>query len=145
MPKLFCEMNQSVGCVALSPLRSFLCTRLFVGLVICTRRPCRLDSLAVAFVAFCHATGAVLASPRHPPSRCSLPPCRLRVQHRRLGTTVVVAGYSSGGVRFFHAGNGTELGSADTGSNAVLAVKRGGQVKTKRRAGLVVLPYFSGG
>ncbi|CAM9359275.1 unnamed protein product, partial [Hapterophycus canaliculatus] len=47
--------------------------------------------------------------------------------HRSLGTTVVVAGYSSGGVRFFHAGNGTELGSADTGRDAVLAVKRGGQ------------------
>eukprot|EP00903_Cladosiphon_okamuranus_P008847 g8471.t1 len=47
--------------------------------------------------------------------------------HRSLGTTVVVAGYSSGGVRFFHAGNGTELGSVDTGGGAVLAVKRGGQ------------------
>lgn len=32
-------------------------------------------------------------------------------------------------MRFFHAGNGTELGSADTGSRAVLAVKRGGQVQ----------------
>ncbi|CAM9990150.1 unnamed protein product [Scytosiphon promiscuus] len=47
--------------------------------------------------------------------------------HRSLGTTVVIAGYSSGGVRFFHAGNGTELASAETGSSAVLAVKRGGQ------------------
>ena len=45
----------------------------------------------------------------------------------RLGTTVVIAGYSSGGVRFFHAGNGTELGSAETGTS-VLAVKRSGQV-----------------
>lgn len=44
---------------------------------------------------------------------------------------MVIAGYSSGGVRFFHAGNGTELGSADTGNGAVLAVKRGGQVKLK--------------
>lgn len=50
---------------------------------------------------------------------------------------MVVAGYSSGGVSFFHAGNGTELGSADTGSGAVLAVKRGGQVNTKRRAWLI--------
>lgn len=41
---------------------------------------------------------------------------------------MVIAGYSSGGVRFFHAGNGTELGLADTGGGAVLAVKRGGQV-----------------
>eukprot|EP00752_Nemacystus_decipiens_P016235 g14515.t2 len=47
--------------------------------------------------------------------------------HRSLGTTVVVAGYSSGGVSFFHAGNGTELGSADTGGGAVLAIKRSGQ------------------
>lgn len=53
---------------------------------------------------------------------------------------MVVAGYSSGGVRFFHAGNGTELGSADTGSGAVLAVKRGGQVNAKPRAGFVCLP-----
>lgn len=52
---------------------------------------------------------------------------------------MVVAGYSSGGVRFFHAGNGTELGTADTGSSAVLAVKRGGQVSNERRAG----PFFS--
>ncbi|CBJ26081.1 expressed unknown protein [Ectocarpus siliculosus] len=47
--------------------------------------------------------------------------------HRSLGTTVVIAGYSSGGVSFYHAGNGTQLASVDTGSSAVLAVKRGGQ------------------
>ncbi|CAN0542744.1 unnamed protein product, partial [Ectocarpus sp. 12 AP-2014] len=47
--------------------------------------------------------------------------------HRSLGTTVVIAGYSSGGVSFYHAGSGTELASVDTGSSAVLAVKRGGQ------------------
>lgn len=52
---------------------------------------------------------------------------------------MVVAGYSSGGVRFFHAGNGTELGSADTGGGAVLAVKRGGQVDANRWAGLCFL------
>lgn len=40
---------------------------------------------------------------------------------------MVIAGYSTGGVRFFHSGDGTLLGSVDTGS-AVLAVKRGGQV-----------------
>ncbi|CAN0023064.1 unnamed protein product [Ectocarpus sp. 12 AP-2014] len=49
--------------------------------------------------------------------------------HRSLGTTVVIAGYSSGGVSFYHAGNGTELASVDTGSSAVLAVKRGGQAR----------------
>lgn len=40
---------------------------------------------------------------------------------------MVITGYSSGGVRFFHAGNGTELGSAETGA-PVHAVKRSGQV-----------------
>lgn len=41
----------------------------------------------------------------------------------------MIAGYSSGGVSFYHAGNGTELASVDTGSSAVLAVKRGGQAR----------------
>ncbi|CAM9517742.1 unnamed protein product [Ectocarpus sp. 4 AP-2014] len=49
--------------------------------------------------------------------------------HRSLGTTVVISGYSSGGVSFYHAGNGTELASVDTGRSAVLAVKRGGQAR----------------
>lgn len=65
-------------------------------------------------------------------------PRRLRAENIRLATTVVIAGYSSGGVRFFHAGNGTELGSADTSSRAVLAVKRGGQVRCKA-VGYIVL------
>lgn len=70
-------------------------------------------------------------------------PCRTtavvdgRKKKIRLATTVVVAGYSSGGVRFFHAGNGTELGSADTGTGAVLAVKRGGQVKGTTAVGYI--------
>ncbi|CAB1121109.1 unnamed protein product [Ectocarpus sp. CCAP 1310/34] len=51
--------------------------------------------------------------------------------HRSLGTTVVIAGYSSGGVSFYHAGNGTELAFIDTGSSAVLAVKRGGQARNR--------------
>ncbi|CAM9857609.1 unnamed protein product, partial [Laminaria digitata] len=46
--------------------------------------------------------------------------------HRALATTVVVAGYSTGGVRLFHGGNGTVLGSAEA-DGGVLAVKRSGQ------------------
>lgn len=57
-----------------------------------------------------------------------------------MGTVVVIAGYSSGGVRLFHSGNGTVLGSTETGS-AVLAVKRSGQVS----AGVAVsVPTLSG-
>ena len=39
----------------------------------------------------------------------------------------MVAGYSTGGVRLFHGGNGTVLGSAEA-EGGVLAVKRNGQV-----------------
>lgn len=44
-----------------------------------------------------------------------------------METTVVVTGYSSGGIGFFHAGNGTELGFS-AGTSPVLAVVRSGQV-----------------
>lgn len=44
-----------------------------------------------------------------------------------MSTSVVVVGYSAGGVRFFHGGNGSLLGSAFADS-AVLAVKKSGQV-----------------
>lgn len=40
---------------------------------------------------------------------------------------MVVAGYSTGGVRLFHGGNATVLGSAEA-DGGVLAVKRSGQV-----------------
>ena len=39
----------------------------------------------------------------------------------------MVAGYSAGGVRLFHGGNGTVLGSVEA-NGEVLAVKRSGQV-----------------
>lgn len=107
-----------------------------IGLV-CAERPC---ILLVSIV--------VLSSPHFAANRhvfhSPIPPRYVRMEHHRLGTTVVVAGYSSGGVSFFHTGNGTELGSADTGSGAVLAVKRGGQVSTKRGAGLLFC-QFNGG
>lgn len=46
---------------------------------------------------------------------------------KSLAATVVVAGYSTGGVRLFHGGNGTVLGSVEA-DGEVLAVKRSGQV-----------------
>lgn len=75
---------------------------------------------------------SILSFVRPPPPRCRI---TYGCHGDRLRTTVVVAGYSLGGVRFFHARNGTELGSADTGSGAVLAVKRGGQVNAKPSEG----------
>lgn len=39
----------------------------------------------------------------------------------------MIAGFSNGGVRFYHGGNGSVLGFVKT-SKAVLAVKRSGQV-----------------
>ncbi|CAM9928993.1 unnamed protein product, partial [Sphacelaria rigidula] len=46
--------------------------------------------------------------------------------HRAMARTVVVAGYSTGGVSFFDGGSGEALGSAG-GNRAVLAIARSGQ------------------